>query len=271
MKQDSNIGIDNHIWTKHKIPQDEPLKVTIGPLTIWCIRENKELRIAWNRCKEIGEVDDAQLPEKLEWQRWAFKQKNPSIELKPVFPDRPILIKPENPFKITEEASVRIYVRVPIWIRITLIGDPSTHLIEIPIITLSNTWFGTYQEGDLCYWISSGARLSIEPDVTKPFLAICPLQLIDRSPDDLNVEKICLRVEHLSLYLVNGQLWSGETTITYRGTTDVSEVKYNQTSPKEVRKAIFISKPRTKLIHSITAKTFSTIKDLPGFGLLLKE
>jgi hypothetical protein len=102
-------------------------------------------------------------------------------------------------------------------------------------------------------------------------MAICLLLIVDRSPDDLNVEKICLRVEHLALYLENNQLWSGLTRIIYKGKDEVSEIKYDQKKPDKARKATLISEPRTKLLDSMTARTFSTIKDIPGLGLLLKD
>ena len=259
------------IWAVYNVPQDEPLRITIGPLSIWCLKRKKELCLAWRNCEDTDELDRDQAPKAKEWQRWAVKQINPRIEIKPVFPDRPVLIKPENPIKITENARVRIYVRVPIWIRISLVEDPSTQLIEIPVVTLSNTWFGTYLEGDLCYWISSGTRQDIEADITRPYLTICPLQLINGSEADLDVEKICLRVEHLSMYYSNGQLWGGKTTMTYKGMSEISEVKYDQTKPTEAQKGMFISEPRAIVLKSLTEKTFSTIRDLPGFGLLLKE
>jgi len=271
MSTNPRLNYNDRIWTRYDVPQDTPLQITIGPLTIWCIREQKELRLAWKNYDNTDSFDKVKLPDNANWQRWAFNQENPRIEIKPVFPDRPVVVKPENPFKVAEDASVRIYVRVPLWARINLLGKPVTRLIEIPIVTLSNTWFGTFQEGDLCYWISSGARLSIEPDPARPYLAICPLQLIDRSPEDLNVEKICLRVEYLSLFHDGGQLWAGETRMTYKGRTDVSEVSYSQSAPKEAKKSKLISEPRTRVKKSITARTFSTIKELPGFGLLLKE
>jgi hypothetical protein len=258
-------------WSEYDVPENEPLKITIGPLAIWCIKVDRELRLAWKRHDQNRDTDDSNLPEELEWQRWAFSQKKPRIEIKPVFPDRPVLVKPENPFTVAEDAQVRIFVRVPIWIRINLMGKQKTQLVEIPVVTLSNTWFGTFQEGDLCYWISSGARLTIEPDSKRSYLAICPIQLIDRSPVNLNVEKICLRVEHLSLFYYHGQLWAGETQVTYKGNTEISEIKYSQKAPKESRNAKLLVEPRIRIDKSITARTFSTIKELPGFGLLLKE
>jgi hypothetical protein len=74
------------------VPLGEPLKILIGPLTIWCMREKNELRISWRSQEEINGSYNTPLPEKMEWKRWVFKQRNPRIAIKPVFPDRPVLI-----------------------------------------------------------------------------------------------------------------------------------------------------------------------------------
>jgi len=271
MGSDSKLNAKDNIWTKYEVPKDNPLKISIGPLNIWCITEKKELRIAWNYTDYNSGSGNPALPEETVWQRWAFKNQNPRIELKPVFPDRPILVKPENPFKVAEDASVRVYVRVPVWVRINLLGKTITNLVEIPVVTLSNTWFGSFQEGDLCYWISSGARLAIKHDPERPYMVICPLQLVDRSPEDLNVEKICLRVENLSIFSQNNQLWADETKIIYRGYTEVSKIEIKGTAPAEIKEAKILSEPRVMPKKSLTAKTFSTFKDLPGFGFFSKE
>jgi hypothetical protein len=259
------------IWGDHEVSQEQLLKLKIGPLIIWAFREKQELRIAWEQISDDANSIGTELPEPDSWQRWAFKQKNPRIEIKPVFPDRPVLVKPENPFRVAEDASVRVYVRIPVWVRINLLGKPKTKLIDIPVVTLSNTWFGGFQEGDLCYWLSSGARLTIEPDPNRPYMVICPLQLIDRSPIDLNVEKICLRVQNLSLFIDKEQLWADETKITYRGKSEISEVQVSGNAPKEAKTARLINEPQITQKKSFSAKTFSTIKELPGFGFLTKD
>jgi hypothetical protein len=261
----------NTPWREFDVPADQPLFLKIGPLKMWIISEHKELRMAWKRVDEnSGESNSETEPDLSEWHRWAFKNKNPKIRLNPVLPDRPVLIIPENSFKIIEDASVRIFVRIPVWLRITITGKPDTQLIEIPIIVLSNTWFGNFLAGDLCYGISSGSRLSIMPDYSRPYMAICPLKLVDKAPEDLNVGKICLRVEHLTLFYGAGQLWSSETVMTYRGDSEISETRYDSHAPPEADSAKLLTAPRNPVSKSIAARTFSTIKELPGFGSFIK-
>jgi hypothetical protein len=265
------MNTNNQIWGTYDVPKQEPQKIVIGPLNLWFLHNNQELRVAWSYLEENVNTEDLPLPTDDQWKRWAFKERAPQLEIKPVFPDQPVLVKPENPFIIAEDASVRIYVRIPIWVQLNLLGEIQTELISLPVITLSKTWFGDFQDGDLCYWISSGARLSTESDPSRPYMAICPLQILDQSTEDLDVQKICLRVEHLALYIDNGQLWSGETILTYKGKTEISEVDYNNRAPIEAPDSSLITEPKTILKKSITAKTFSTIKELPGISFFMKD
>ncbi len=195
--------------------------------------------------------------EQLEWSRWAIEKQNKKIQFTPIFPDRPVVIKPENNMRLAYSGRTRIYVRVPLWIRIELINSSSINILELPTVVLSNTWFGTVTAGELCYWISTGARQQIAEDHSRPYLGICPIQLINKSNQDVIVEKLCLRVDGLSLFNHNGQIWSDETRVTYRGATDISEIEFSGKAPKEAKNATLISKPRKQAKKGIKAKFFS--------------
>lgn len=257
------------IWGKWDVPETNSIVKTIGDLTFWIMQKEKELQIAYTN-KPLLSNSKNTIPGDAVWQRWAFKTEKPVIEIMPVFPDRSVIVKPEAAFRVAEDASVRIFVRVPVWIKIVLVGKISTTLIELPTVSLSNTWFGTFAEGELCYWISSGARKKIEEDSERPYLAIAPLMLIDKSPEDLDVEKICLRVRHLSLYLKQDHLWADETKIIFKGMTEVSEIDFAGKPPAEAKDSLLISGPRVPMKKAFNARSFSTFKDLPGLGLFVK-
>jgi hypothetical protein len=257
------------MWGQHEIPEDSSHTWEIGPLKIWCKNINKELQIAYNH-NESNEAEGTKLiepPEDLTWTRWALEEKQNTVELNPVLPDRPVVVRPETSFWLTKNAKARIYVRIPLWIQINLAGRKTNALTEIPIVILSNTWFGNFFEGELCYWISSGARRQIEVDPQRTYLVICPIQLINNSDEDLLVEKICLRVMNLSLFDEVGQLWSDEIRISYEGKKEGSQIKASGKSPSEAKSAKLISLPREPIKHSLTAKTFASILELSGFGL----
>jgi len=99
-------------------------------------------------------------------------------------------------------------------------------------------------------------------------LSICPIQIINRSEDELLVEKICLRVEQLTLFTLKNQLWANETKTSYRGQAEDSEIEFSPKPPPDAPSARLVSTPRATTTKSFTAKTFASLKDLPGFGFL---
>ena len=262
-----NEQSEQTIWKSYEVQNDELYSWKIGDLKLWCKCATNEIQIAYRHFVINESENQIEPPEDIVWSRWALKNNHPKIQLNPVFPDRSVVVKPESSFRIKINAQARIYVRVPIWLQINLIKQKPIHLIDIPTVILSNTWFGTFFEGELCYWISSGVRQQVEPDLTRPYSAVCPIQLINKSEEDLLVEKICLRVHNLSLFFDNVQLWSDEIKILYKGRNDISQIKATGTPPHESPMAVLLTAPRRPVKKSITAKTFASLKDLPGLGI----
>lgn len=263
--------ISKTIWGEHDLSDEKMCSFSIGDLQFWCQRIKSEIRLAHSRrsADEANETESENPPENITWSRWALKKEYAKIRISPIFPDRPIVVKPESPFKINLKAQAKIYIRVPIWIKIELTNRDSTVLFELPTVTLSNTWFGSFADGELCYWISSGTRLEIEPDPDRPYLAICPIVLFNYSESDLKVEKICLRVSNLSLFFDETQLWADETTITYKGEDATSQIDFSGKSPSEALKAGLLCPPRIPAKKGLVAQTFASLKDLPGIGILI--
>ena len=152
-------------WGKFEIKENNIYFWQIGDLKLWCKRSADELQIAYNHKNEQDEITTGidETPEDKSWSRWSFKKtKKIEIKISPQFPDRPVVVKPESPFSLAKGTSAKIYIRIPLWFRIELTGKSTDTIQDIPTVILSNTWFGTFFEGELCYWISTGAKRTIE-------------------------------------------------------------------------------------------------------------
>ena len=251
------------IWDQYDIPSEETLYWHCGPIRIWCKTISGELWIA-NKNIEIDQGADNEPippPEDISWSRYALQKNYQKMRFVPLFPNRPVVVKVEFPFYLTKDAEAEIYTRVPLWVRIDIVGTKNLSLFEVPTIKLSNTWFGTFTEGELCYWLSSGARRTIEPDSSRPYLAICPIHMINTAEEDLSVEKICLRVSNLSLFYDGAQLWSDETKVFYRGSKEVSRIDVTGKPPPNAPSSQLITSPRSSLQKGLVKKTFTTLKD----------
>ena len=264
-------------WGEHKFTSDEIVEISIGTLRLWWQLRDSELWLAYKHIGENSNADSAEkkeednkgIPEDLDWLRWSIGKHECKFRVSPVLPDRPVIVKPEASFRLIKGSSSRIFVRIPVWLRIENMDKPDKPIIEIPTVVLSDTWFGSFTGGELCYWISSSARSQVEADPERNYLTICPIKITNGSDEDLVVEKICIRAAGLSLFFEGNQLWSDEVSLTYRGTDNVSRINFSGKSPDECNNAQIISQPRQPVHRGLVAKSFATLKELPGFGYIM--
>ena len=259
--------IPQNTWKAYPLPDDTPQRFRFGDLLLWVKTAHDEIWLDYRYLPQGQAIDPSYsepTDEDYSWQRWTIPGKQKELQLGPIFPDLPILVTPEFPFRMVPGVTTTIYVRVPVWVEL-LIGD--SRVTAIPSVVLSKTWFGHFLEGELCYWISSGARKAINPDPERPYMAICPIQIRNTADIELQVEKICLRVEQLDLYSHENQLYGNETRMIYKGVSTTSEVQVSRGAPKAAPKAKQITPARLPQSRSMTARTFSTLKEIPGFGL----
>ncbi len=252
-------------WGVHPLPSEETVGWQFGTLQFWCESSGEELWLAYHYIED-GQEPDLTLnepPQRPEWLRWILKKSQKEIRIDPIFPDLPLVVKPEYSFRVPIGVQTHIYVHVPLWAKMFVEETP---IIELPTVVLSKTWFGDPLEGELCYWLSSPALKQRRPNLDVHHLAICPIKIVNRSQDELSVEKICLRVNQLSLFKWEQQLWSDEIRIRFRGKNEISEIDFTQKPPSEASKAKLITPPRNPSKKGITAKTFASIIDLSTLG-----
>lgn len=270
MKPEQNIIPFPAVWVEQEIVPEVVYSGKIGPLLVWMKKVGEEILIAHRYLENNDQAaEQEELPADSEWARWAIKPDSSKIQIHPLFPDRPVVVKPEATFRVVKGMKATVYVRVPLWIEISLLGKTRRKLTEIPTVILSKTWFGDFQEGELCYWISSSARRVPFPDPARPYAAICPIKISNEADEDLVVEKIRLNVTNLTLFDDGFQLWSDETTVVYKGENEINQIKVSHHPPGEASAARLIAQPRNPLKKGIGAKTFATLKDLPGFGMFI--
>ena len=257
-------------WGEHSIPRDGVLTVRVGPLTLWARGEGDEIRLAhasghWAHPEP--EAGDAPPPEDRDWIRWPVGEGVDRLELSPAFPPRTVVVEPELSFRLPPGGGARIFVRVPLWVRVRVAGEGGATLTEIPSLVLSDTWWGGFTDGELCYWLPTTARRRVPPDVFTSHVAVSPLQLSNGSGEELAVERIALRVAHLSLFSDEGRLWADETRVRYRGVEEGSEIDFAGSRPEEAPGAVPVAAPRQMPpARGLRARTFARLRALSGLG-----
>lgn len=264
-------GSGASLWSEYPLTAGKTLFWHLGELYLWCRALDSEICVAHRydgNNSTDGNPDPEVVPPDVTWLRWPIKQQPERVRLKPLAPDRAVVVAAEHPFSLNQGDQARVFLRLPLWVGLFTALPQERQLIELPMVRLSNTWFGGYTGGELCYWISSGLRNEIEPDPARPYLAICPLVIINRSSETLPVEKLCLRVKWLSLFEQGGQLWTDEMRIQFRGSYDQTEIRVTGKPPSLAKEARLVSGPRETMKANLSIKTFSNLKGLPGLGFL---
>jgi hypothetical protein len=248
-------------WGNHTIPEGEEISLSFGPMESAFRREGDEL---WIRTS-VGDAPEA-APEGADWARWALPPGDGGrLHLAPALPDRLVVVKPQVSFQLIPGASARVYVRVPVHVVVRHGGADGSLLTEFPSMRMSDTWWGDLEDGALGYWLSTHARRALTPDLVEPHLAICTLNLSNRSRETLPVEKIALRVSHLSIFASGEGLWCDEVQVTWSGGED-SAIEMSGEVPVEAPGARLLVPPRHPVDRGFRARTFARIRGLPGFA-----
>lgn len=242
----------------------------IGPLGFWVRRAEREWQVAHQRFGEEALAAAAAgpaPPPELSWTRWASGTVNPPVRVRPMTPDRPVVVRPAQPFRILKGGIARIYIRIPVWARIELaVEDDPLQLTDIPTVELSNTWFGSLFEGQLCYWTETAARRSIEGFEPRPHLAVAPMFIHNQFQAELPLEKICLHTEGLSLYAGERGLWTSEVRVTNTGPGAPERIEVAAGPPEEAAGAEPVAEPRRRRASGFLARSVDLLQSLPGVG-----
>lgn len=247
-------------WGQLDLGTEQTVCLQYNHCHLWLKKANQELWVAHEYFLE-EEVDACAPPKELSnWRRWALKNEATHFTLQPRMPDMSVVVRPDADFYLMPGAEVRIYVYVPVWLRVKLVVNEDLNIVKIPSEILSKTWFGSHLEGELCYWVSSNAVRAHPEEDGQPNLCVCPVQIKNTSNEKLLVSKFCLRVKFLSIYLKGTQLWSNETKVFYKGPEEISDIKISSTPPIEASEAEQITPSEECFESKLTIKTFGTLK-----------
>lgn len=251
-------------WGVHALGEGEELELALGSLNVRMRRAGSEIQAAW---EHSGDAAPTALRggEPGGWTRWATARWDGRVAVSPALPERPVVFEPEESFHLLGGAEARIYVRVPLFANVEALGDARTPLFRAPTAPASDTWWGTNEEGELCYWLPTSARRTVEDTRFAPHLAMCPVHLANGSADSLPVEKIALRVAYLSLFADGARIWADETRVRYAGDAEGSELDVGGGPPPEAPGAHRLAEPRMRLGRGIRALTFARIRSLHGW------
>ena len=193
-----------------------------------------------------------------DWTYWPLGRGESVIRFRPVLPDRPLVVKPENPLMIPVSVKVSFYISIPVSVEVLAGKDDGTALpLSIfPSLRLSDTWFGSRSDGSLCYALKTPARRRLEDVAREEHLAICPVLVVNDSDETLQCEMINVDGKFLELYLGSDGLWTNPVKVRYNGREAVSQVDFDYNPPQNSPNPVRVAEARERPQRGFFRKTF---------------
>lgn len=236
---------------------DESHSVELGTLRLVIKRSAGEFWIQARRG-----VDDPD-----EWLRWPAPAGR-RLEVRPATPDRLLVVSHEYLFHLPPEGEARVFVRIPLFVQLVMTGGATERVVvDLPSTVLSDTWWGTFTEGELAYWHTTTARVALSDDLFLPRLAMCPFRLVNLSEEALSVDRFAVRVPHLSLFSDGRSNWTDEVVVRYTDDPEGSEIRFGGRAPAEASESRLIAHPRSSPERGLRARTFDRLRELSSLGL----
>ncbi|MBN1413019.1 MAG: DUF432 domain-containing protein [Spirochaetales bacterium] len=256
-------------WNTFHIDEDKLYHSRIGPLRIWIKRKLTDWYIAAGRNAEENGIEELKpiktnSTEELSWSRWVLTSAVNTIRLKPVMPDKPVVIRPENPIKIPAGNSGKFFVNIPVWVRIETGGKNQTVLTELPINILSKSWFGDTFSGELCYTKRSLVRKELDELQDNPCCAVCTVKIKNNSKLELDFTRFCLNVENLSIFSRGERLRTNHVDAVFRGEEQESQITISGIHSGLMENYSLISEPRKKIDRNIIKSSYQFLKSFTG-------
>lgn len=249
----SDINTGSVWWHVQQVPVGQTLICRLGPLQLRIQHLAEEWRVAATHEDEApGSVAPVSLDfvaeplddDKIE--RFIKPGDGGCLLLKPVMPDRPVVIRPRQPVFLPSQSETTLYLSTPVWLQLRVGKDNPTLLREVPALPLSDTWFGpSTREGELCYSDKTRARNTLAEVPYRPHRVLTPVRVRNEADSVLPLEKLSLPVPALSIYGArDGSLHSQGVTLLRRSDTDMASMSIGEKPFVSAGEVSLITPPR---------------------------
>ena len=253
-------------WQERRLADGDWLRADFAELTLIVLSVMEEWRVAavgpeWRERLDSLE-SGGRLPEDLPWGRWDRGSNDRGLNFRPIFPDRPVIVRPRAPLHLSPRAKAVFYVGIPAWIELSADLEGTRRVLSSwPSVRLSNSWHGVPTAGELCYASHTHARRRYVTDEWKDFDIATTVEISNQSDRTLPFERLFFETDHLALFLHGSRLWSNHARIrASEGDAELNGVAFSPKPHGDAAEARTISAARKGIVRrSILRSAFSTV------------
>src|SRR5690554_2402795 len=162
----------------------------------------------------------------------------------PALPAKPLVFKGPT-INVVPGQKFTFYLKIPLLVQLYYSKElPANLMMELPVTRLSDTWFGDPFSGEPAYVLGDLFYIKPQQADPTPLEAVCPVTIFNNSPGVLNVERLILRVENMTLYNNAGKIVTSLLEIEYKGKEVISTASYHYSKVHHGDKEDVLAKPR---------------------------
>ncbi len=239
----------------------------IGSMEMWMLRREGCLEIYHQQGFEshpnslvVDIKTERPIPAPARATRIALPQESTALRFAPLTADRPVVVRPDQPFYVLARSETRLYLNTPLWMSIH--SEPSQRaLLEFPLYRLSDTWFGpSTREGELCYATRTRASLLAPRPPTAPHRAFTALRLINRSNEPILLERVNLPVPNLTLFqAADDSLWTPSVVLDIGDDKGEASLHLDAKPAEEAGECTEITAPRQRAESNLLKRALGAL------------
>lgn len=192
--------------------------------------------------------------------RVALPRGDASLRFAPLTADRPVVVRPRDPFYVLGQSETCLYLSTPLWLSIHT-APANRMLLEFPLYRLSDTWFGpSTRVGEFCYATRTRASLQPPQAPTPPHRAVTALTLINRSNEPILLERVNLPAPNLSLFQAEDDgLWTQSVRLDINETKGEASLHLESSPPQHVGRTALIGNARQRGATNLLKRALSAL------------
>jgi hypothetical protein len=167
-----------------------------------------------------------------------------SIILAPALQTKPLVFKGSE-LSVLAKQKIIFFLKIPLILQVYHTKKQAENLIkEITLTRLSDTWFGEPDNGEAAFALGADFKLSMNEVEVQAYEAICPVQVYNNWNNILELDRLILRVENMTIYSFAGNLVTSLVKVEYRGKDNISQAEYSTSKIYHSEKPQIVAKPR---------------------------
>ncbi|HPM00584.1 MAG TPA: DUF432 domain-containing protein [Candidatus Cloacimonadota bacterium] len=208
------------IFDPMNFQENESKKIKIHRLEFWLRYTGESWELSYHYQNEYDNfsIENNCSFEPFKTEKWVFSEPYPTIFLKPVLADKPVLTEFKNPTSVLAGEKICLFEQIPASIDI-MIKTPKKEikLKQLSIIPEQLTWLGDPLDGELCYHDTAEAVFNEKLIQYQSGAIICPIIINNQSNHTYPLKQLVIRTEFLGIFIKNNQLWTNMMKIEYYG------------------------------------------------------